>query len=1337
MKVVARTFTQIAPESFEARPNPLSTYYDKSALVILGEPGAGKTTSFELAARDESNAVYLSVRDFLTLSSDRWEGKTLYLDGLDEQRAKNADGSAVLDQVRGRLDQLGQPRFRLSCRAADWYGSSDADRLRLVAPDQSITVLRLEPLTEENIIEAISDEITDPSAFLAEAKRRQIQELLANPQTLRMILPVIASGSWPDTKTELFRRACPILAQEHSDEHARSPSPHFTEEDILDAASYLCAVQLCTGITGFSMSSQYSDSDNPQLSHLKQDYALLDTTIRRRIFKSSGLERATPIHRTIAEYLAARYLTNNIIRKGFPLGRALALLIGYDGGTLSDLRGLYAWLACLCVEHTAVLIPKDPLGIILYGDAAALSPSDKRIVIDNLAKQSQKNPWFRSENWAAQPFGGLASTDMEPMFRDLLQDASFHPVLVSCVLDAITYGNPLPNLADLLVKIIRDDRRPIAIREDALSAFQNAHPDPTSTLLSLLNDINSGTVTDEDCRLRGELLFTLYPRAIGPDQIVDYLVDEPPHFIGKYVIFFDHHLIEATPRAEIPDLLDGIARSRPALHRGQQFAWQRFLAWLLARGLNEHGEQSSISQIYKWLGIVLDEYGYPITENKQGEAIHEWLRQHPDTIKELFWHWFSLTTVERLWRDDNLFWQRLHNVSPPKGFAQVLLKRAADESDADIADFLFRQAVRMRTHQNREDAPTLEYICKYTGRYPRFQKPLQSELYCEIPDLHWKQAHRRQRDLRERRNARQAQIAFLSTETSKIRAGASANLVFLAKIYLGLFADVDRDAEPMERLSAETNGEIAGAALEGFVATLERQNLPSPDEIGKLCVKSRVYDIGFAVLTGMDVTAARKLSDITALPRSAKCAALAFHYADTTGSDRKWVRHLLSTEPEVSAQTLAAFWNPQLSRSVQHIVGIYEFAHQDYMANMAKMLSVDLLRDFPTCGVQNLGHLLQAAMRHGDRAAFLEVARQILSARNRVSGPERMLWYGNAYLLNPAELSSKIRRYIGRGEKKAGALLRQVAFPTWSKGSNPEILLAPKDVAFLLYLSARIFSPGDVEPETREPGGSYRVTERMKAARTVHSLIQSLGNNPSLGATDALIQLSQNKGLAVWRDALAHATALQARHRREAQFKYPTVDEVVATLTQGPPANPADLQTVIVEHLRVLAEEMRHGSTDGYKTFWNVDSYGKPKTPRPENDCRDRILERLRPEIVKLGINAEPEGHYAEDKRADIKVLYGKMNIPVEIKRHYHSDLWKAPLEQLKKLYSRDPSTGGRGIYLVLWFGADIQRLPKPPSGITPPTKPADLQDSLRGSLPNEEQIMIEIVVFDCSRAGV
>jgi hypothetical protein len=64
-------------------------------------------------------------------------------------------------------------------------------------------------------------------------------------------------------------------------------------------------------------------------------------------------------------------------RNGMPLARVLRLITGHDGDTLSDLRGLYAWLTTLAPEHTAVLASRDPVALIFYGDPESLPPAVK------------------------------------------------------------------------------------------------------------------------------------------------------------------------------------------------------------------------------------------------------------------------------------------------------------------------------------------------------------------------------------------------------------------------------------------------------------------------------------------------------------------------------------------------------------------------------------------------------------------------------------------------------------------------------------------------------------------------------------------------------------------------------------------------------------------------------------------------------------------------------------------------------------------------------------------------------------------------------------------------
>ena len=131
-----------------------------------------------------------------------------------------------------------------------------------------------------------------------------------------------------------------------------------------------------------------------------------------------------------------------------------------------------------------------------------------------------------------------------------------------------------------------------------------------------------------------------------------------------------------------------------------------------------------------------------------------------------------------------------------------------------------------------------------------------------------------------------------------------------------------------------------------------------------------------------------------------------------------------------------------------------------------------------------------------------------------------------------------------------------------------------------------------------------------------------------------------------------------------------------------------------------------------------------------EDHCRDRLLSDLKSRVEPLGIDAAPEGRYADEKRSDIRVSYGGLNVPVEIKKSDHRNLWSAIRDQLIVQYTRDPGTGGYGIYLVFWFGKGHCQ---PPESGPRPSSAADLEKRLRDTLSPEETRMVRICVIDVS----
>lgn len=460
--LVRRTCTRRSDNVQGSRSFPLESFRDQAAYVLLGDPGSGKTTSFKQEA-EESGGKYISARDFVALEPGvECQGKTLFIDGLDEMRASGGDSRTPLDDIRKHLARLGRPRFRLSCREADWLGASDSEAMKQVSPDGEIIALHLGPLSDNDIAEILRHKpaVSDPAEFIRQARVHRVDELFRNPQTLNLLVEAVGGDEWPKSRMQVYEMACKKLIKEKNHEHRLAKREQtFPEDILLDAVGYLCAIQLLSGVAGFSLDEERVDDQHPYWGELASNFPLF-AALKTNLFQSDGEELRIPVHRSIAEFLGARYLASRIGNDGLPFGRVLTLITGVDGGVVTDLRGLAAWLSAHCLnESRRLLIERDPLGVVLYSDVRHFPLADKQFVFAALKNEAQRNPWLHAEDWSSSPFGALGTKDMEPVLHEILVSPSREQVdqeILSCAVDAIRYGDPLSNYNDLLEAIARD-----------------------------------------------------------------------------------------------------------------------------------------------------------------------------------------------------------------------------------------------------------------------------------------------------------------------------------------------------------------------------------------------------------------------------------------------------------------------------------------------------------------------------------------------------------------------------------------------------------------------------------------------------------------------------------------------------------------------------------------------------------------------------------------------------------------------------------------------------------------------------------------------------------------
>lgn len=275
----------------------------------------------------------------------------------------------------------------------------------------------------------------------------------------------------------------------------------------------------------------------------------------------------------------------------------------------------------------------------------------------------------------------------------------------------------------------------------------------------------------------------------------------------------------------------------------------------------------------------------------------------------------------------------------------------------------------------------------------------------------------------------------------------------------------------------------------------------------------------------------------------------------------------------------------------------------------------------------------------------------------------------------------------------------------------------------LIRIFGSAFEPYDWKNESGSDWGSPGEVD----FDLIRPLIKSLEDTVEQDANNALKRLVDDPKVLRWHNVLSRALNAQRVMRRDSGYYHPSIEQVCKTLDGNTPANAADLAALVLDRLQEIATKIRKENTDDWKQFWNEDKYGRPSAPKHEDSCRDALLSDLK-ELLPQAIDAQPEGQYANDKRSDIRVFYSGFNVPVEIKKNNHKDLWKAINNQLIAKYTQGPKTNGYGIYLVFWFGWEFTQ--KEPSG----TRPADaeeLERKLEMTLSRDQSLKISVCVIE------
>lgn len=1397
--IVPRTVTLVEPRDDRRRGRQglsLSDFRPDHGYVLLGEPGMGKSTEFETEAGRTGASRPIAAQRFMSrgigsLPGPR-QGVPLFIDGLDEARAGGVDPRRALQRIVARLEELGNPRFRLSCRAGSWLGPGDRGRLSRPGGDAGIPVLQLDPLCREGARRIVARRRDAADEFILAAFEHRLDAFLRNPQLLDVLLRSVEAAGWPETPGAAFERACRELAKEPNLEHrdARQPVAQPSRTALLSEAGRLSALMLIAGRGGWTAADS-DDSDIISLSrvHAGNREALL-AALDSRLFRGPSTRRV-PAHRLVAEFLGARFLDERIRAcDGVTVRRVLSLLTGEDGIPLPDLRGLSAWLAAAHPWARASLIRADPVAVAFNGDASGFTAKERGDLFEGL----ERSPELARVWPSAVALGALAEGRGRSAIRGLAASSSRSDARQHLVLRLLSgfsrmhharaeaSGDPHAHSDSdrvALLDTVRDPTWWSDVRRQALHALNlvlAGHPTRRATLGGLLADIGRKRLPDERNELLGTLLDIMYPEDLPAAEVWDHLTaSRHPHH-GTYRKFW-MGLADRSSDERIGELLDSLwDRASEVAPRLSDHRVADVVLKLLARGLDLFGNRMTVPAVHRWFDLVEVDLqrsrlvaagswkqggGGHHTESE--EAIEAWLRSRENVRFELVE--FGLqereSEIGRVALDVTIS-RKFLGREPPAGVRRWCLARAVELCGARprIAEELARWAVR-----DREDWPPPvpdDEVARAVGDTPPLRewnrKRLEGKARREHEDVERKR--RRAEERRRFGKRRLARVEPVRRHAKQLAVGRCppALLHELAQVYFDGVAEHGPVNGPAAALAVRLADDetLVEAALAGLRRLPEREDLPDLTEIAKLHEKRRLSYLVLPFLAGLAEDERAGVDPLARMGKPGRRRALGYHLVSGLPSKRyssgggppverdarpPWYLRALESHPGAVADAFSAVQRARVRAKDPPDRHLYDLALDPAYGRVRPAVAERMLSVFPTrCTkpqVESLRLVLWAATGAGGMptARLREVVLRRLERRG-VDVAQRAQWLGAGLCVAKDECLPLLADFLATGGE---ARVRHVVdfFVSHDPRRRGSISLEEWRDDELAGLIRSL--GGRVRRFDAPTNGGFLEDEdaaRMKFQPVLASWIRTLAGRTSDEAADALESLASDPVLGPWRTEIVEAREDQAMERRIAGRETLTLEQVQHALQGRAPASAADLAALSLDTLERLADHIRNGPTSDWRQYWHRDPESRiPVKPQHENDCRDMLLSDLVRMLRPYNVDARPGSRYADDARADIRVAFGPgLAIPVEIRKNSHRDIWRAVDEQLVAQYVPAPESGGYGIYLVFWFGPDYMTV-VPPRGRLPAT-PAKLKERLEEQLAPGIRRRIGIVVIDVSRSG-
>ncbi|MGK8175520.1 NACHT domain-containing protein [Aeromonas dhakensis] len=1307
-------------------------------VVVLAEPGGGKTDLMGSLARQLGTKAVTATR-FRHMGAEE-ENSPLVIDAFDELAKIDQSG---IHLVLANACKAKATRVIISSRSSEWsnadtqsFGEFFGEQplvVRLCEFDESDQqAIFLHHYPEENFI-----------AFRSEVIRFELEPLLPNPLFLKLFAGAyIESDRHFIDKRSIFSTAVERLAKE-ANSRVRSAAHSLTSQQKIELAAEVFAKLLLSGAEGVSTQDATADRIYPTLASLLHPIASRNDILATQLFKpGERVDLHRPVHKIVAEYCAAHYLTQRIADPTKPLMFASCFAVIAPNNTVRDeLRGLLGWMAALgdrAIQEEAIRI--DPYAVLANGDPSQLLPGSKRMLLAQLRKFAAQDPYFRrGDYWRRFSIADFFTQDVADELKRLLATGD-EGHLRDLILELLAGSSAIDSLQDELLQL-------------ALASQESAHTRILATRCLLKTtgrdhhaDLASLIVEASEVSLEcaAEIIITLGYQTFERQYLSDFL-------LVCATLYPSHQELERTIGARY-FIKNFIAEIDPLTTEWLLDELTRDLACHCGKECYECDCRNGISKI---VGSLLDHYfdmaQAPFDPVKvwrwtQGLNFHGSKRADESSsvrilsTDHLLRQGIIAQAFSNLTDADDIHHTQLYNFSW-HGHSGLNLQSIDYKFIVDLAfeienitlwAYFIERHQYYRKSEERGPNPLRRHMReqallkpKFMQVWARYNKVTKEQFQREHHEWH----RRRSRIIGRRDNKQMAlratNIKYLQENRELVESGRHWG-------WLVHFSELLLMAPDRIELECGDKNIVHNALINclDFISP----NIPNLNKLAELQCASQYLKVEIILYAAcieimrvngsLDVVESRLLSALR--------TNINMGYSAISNEERALLRaevdRLIFSDPAKAESFIRQYLEPQLANKTCSNVELWLLKRDDNFSHLRVSLSIEWLQNYPELNLSTLSELFDIAAQYGDRTDLNEIiasrCSELMSAWRSLTDNDEIEQKRTFWLLRSfyfiEDTPEQYWNWLKRDRDTVLLFYRFSSSINRNEYPNWPALSAGKAYKILDEFIERW-------PKVELPSGwGSDSPADEKAYRFLKELLWSF--NTDDGESYIKLLLSDLRFSDFYMD-LQSINASLIRKRALRDFTPPQPQEIIKLLNGNEAVTVEGLRKRVLQELQTYQHEIYGGEFNPADRFYQSD---KRLDERPATKI---IAERLHHRLEPLGISVTIEHELKDENRSDFtatKMVSGQRRLLVtEVKGQWHRELYKAASAQLYDRYSIHPDAEHQGIFLVIWFGANEEVAGRKKHGI----KSAQmLKIDIESKLPAELLGLIDVFVLDVSR---